>query len=54
MDDTLSVFAPYLILLGVLLVPAIIFFVAFTYARVRRGRFRHQHRNRQTHSRRDG
>ena len=35
---------PYLILLGVLLVPALVFLIAFMVMRMRRGKFRHQHR----------
>ena len=35
---------PYLILAGVLLVPALVFFVIFMVMRARRGKFRHQHR----------
>jgi hypothetical protein len=38
------------ILVGMLLIPALIFIAAFTYARMKRGRFRHQHRS--VHSRR--
>jgi hypothetical protein len=44
--DTPSEITPYFILIGVLLVPAIIFFAAFTYARMRRSRFRHGRSNR--------
>jgi len=40
---------PYLILVGVLLVPALIFFIGFMVMRARRGKFRHQHRR--SHSR---
>jgi hypothetical protein len=39
-----SQFTPYLILLGVLLVPALVFTIAFMVMRMRRGKFRHQHR----------
>ena len=39
-----SPFTPYLILAGVLLVPALLFTIGFTVARMRRGKFRHQHR----------
>ncbi len=47
--ETPSVVTPYLILLGVLLVPALIFVIGFTVMRTRRGKFRHQHRR--SHSR---
>jgi hypothetical protein len=47
-----SEITPYLIIAGVLLVPAIIFFAAFTFVRRRRSRFRHQRRS--PHSKSDG
>jgi hypothetical protein len=40
MDPTSAV-EPYLVLAGMLLVPALIFFCAFTYQRMRRSSFRH-------------
>jgi hypothetical protein len=43
-----SPFVPYLILVGVLLVPALVFTIAFMVMRARRGKFKHQHRRPQS------
>jgi hypothetical protein len=40
-----SEFTPYLILAGVLLVPALVFLVGFLLIRTRRSKFRHQRSN---------
>jgi hypothetical protein len=41
---------PYLILAGVLLVPALVFFVVFMALRMRRSKFRHGRSHRSSHS----
>jgi flagellar biogenesis protein FliO len=45
-----SIVTPYLILLGVLLIPALVFVVAFMVVRMRRSTFRHGRSHRRTRS----